>query len=153
MTAQLAGDLDEPEGPELTAGQMVAAAMQPVIDDYAEDMTPQFCEAPFVEGLTVLLKVLRENPSLVETISRVVQSRSSHLELQVFTDWDVTVLQMWALLLEDVSTVAYRYDDAVHGEISGLLNGARVRIVGAIPGDSIPEGSGQHEWTLPEVTG
>lgn len=149
MTAHMVGELDEPE---MTAGEMVASAMQPVIDDYAEDLIPDLIRAPFVQGLTVLLKVLRENPSLVETVARVVHSRSNDIELQVYTDWDVTVLQVWALLLTDVSTVAYRYDDAVHGEISGLLNGVRVRIVGAIPAESIPEGSGQHEWTLPQET-
>lgn len=146
MTGHMIGHLDDAGGSEMTA---VAEAET---DEFAENVVPQIHEAPFVEGLSVLLKVLRDNTSLVETISRIVQTRSSHLELQVFTDWEVTVLQLWALLLSDVSTVAYRYDDAVHGEISGLLNGVRVRIVGAIPGDSVPEGSGQHEWTLPAVT-
>lgn len=147
MTTHMDGDLADK-----TAGEVVSEAMQPVIDDYAEDLIPDLIRAPFVQGLTVLLKVLRENPSLVETVSRVVRSQSNDIELQVFTDWDVTVLQMWALLLTDVSTVAYRYDGAVHGEISGLLDGVRVRIVGAIPSESIPEGLGQHEWTLPEET-
>lgn len=145
MTGYMIGHLDEAGGSEMTAVAEVE------FDEFAENVAPELQVAPFVEGLTVLLKVLRGNPSLVETISRIVQSRSSHLELQVYTDWEVTVLQLWALLLTDVSTVAYRYDDAVHGEISGLLNGVRVRIVGAIPGDAVPEGSGQHEWALQEV--
>lgn len=135
----------------MTAGQTVAAAMQPVIDEYAEDLIPVIHHAPFVEALPVLAKTLRENPSLVETIWDVTPSLSSHLNMRVLTDRDEAVLELWALLLTDVSTTAYRYDESVDGEVSGLLDGVRVRIVGLIPGDAIPEGAGQHEWTLPEV--
>ncbi len=148
MTAHMVGDLDG----EQTAGQIVAAAMQPVVNDFAEDLIPDFPQTPFVKGLSVLLQVLRRNPDLVDVIYHVTPGLSHHLEMRVLTGKAYELFQRWAALLTDVSTSAYRYDEGVDGEVSGLLENIRVRIVGLIPGDAVPEGSGAHEWTLPEVT-
>lgn len=145
MSAIIHGDLNSiaeasPEAPEVPAD----------VDEFGENVVPVFIEAPFVDGLTVLLTTLRHNPALTETVSHITPSRLTHLDIRVLTGWEVTVLQLWALLLTDVSVSAYRYEHGVDGEISGLLDDVRVRIVGLIPGDSVPEGAGAHEWTLPE---
>lgn len=152
MTAHVSGSLDVDGGSGMTAGQTVAAAMQPVIDDYAEDLIPRLPQEPFVQGLSVLLQVLRQHPELVDVIYHVTPGLSHHLEMRVLSGMGYLVFQRWARLLTDVSSSAYRYDEGVDGEISGVLEGIRMRIVGLIPGDAVPEGSGAHEWTLPEET-
>lgn len=116
------------------------------------DLNPQLPKTPFADNLTVLAKALRHNTSLAETIYQVCPALENELSIRVFTGAGVTVLELWALLLTDVSTSAWRYKDGVDGEISGLLGDVRVRIVGLIPGDAVPEGSGAHEWTLPGET-
>jgi hypothetical protein len=131
---------------------MTEATEIQIVGEFAEDLIPKVELPPFTEGLGVLLKTLWLHPELTETISHVTPSMSTHLVLRVLTGWDPTVLGLWALLLTDVSTSAYRYDEGVDGEVSGLLDNVRVRIVGLIPGDSVPEGAGAHEWTLSEGT-
>lgn len=119
-------------------------------DVFAETVVPLLPEVPFADNLAVLVKALRRNPELAETIYHVCPSLPNQLDIRVFTGMGVTVLELWALLLTDVSTSAYRYEKGVDGEISGEMDGVRVRIVGLIPEDSVPEGAGAHEWTLPE---
>jgi hypothetical protein len=119
-------------------------------DEFAENLIPAQVEAPFVRGLTALLDALRHNSSLVATVSHLARTSSHDFELRLYSEWDDTALRLWALQLADVSTSAERLGDSVYGAITGLLGGARVRIVGLIAGDSVPEGAGEHEWTLPE---
>jgi hypothetical protein len=136
----------------LTAGQQVAAAMQPVIDDFADALVIHLPRQPLLDGLEAVRKTLREHPELTDSVYDIkAPGLMSPLGLRIHTGADIAVFRQWAEVLSDVSTAAYRYEDSVDGEISGLLDNVRVRIVGLIPGDSVPEGSGAHEWTLPKA--
>lgn len=124
---------------------------QTAVDDFAQNLIPHLLEVPFADGMAVLVKTLRAYPLLEDTIWDVRPGRDQ-LEIRVLGGFGVAVFQMWAPHLTDLSTSAYRYESSVDAEMSGLLRGRRVRIVGLIPADSVPEGAGAHEWTLPEVT-
>lgn len=130
----------------------LSSLTEPEEDEFAENFIPDRVEAPFVRGLDALLKALRDNPSLVETVSHLARTSSEDFELRLYSDWDETALRLWALLLSDSSTSAERLGESVYGEISGRLGDALVRIVGLISADSVPDSQGVHEWTLPEET-
>jgi hypothetical protein len=123
---------------------------EPAEDVFAETLVPQLPEVPFLDNLASLVTALRSSTELVETIDTIRPALPNELYIRVFTGMGETVLELWALLLTDVTTSAYRYEQGVDGEICGLLGGVRVKIVGLIPSDSVPEGVGDHEWTLPE---
>ncbi len=116
-------------------------------EDYGENVIPVRVEPPFVQNLAVLLSFLRANPSLADTVYLITNSAAA-LNVRVITDENVTVLQLWASYLTEVSSSAHRYTGGVDGEVHGLLDGAHVSIVGIIPDDSVPAEAGDHEWTL-----
>lgn len=128
------------------------SSLQPDEDVFAETLVPQLPTVPFADNLAVLAKALRDNTSLAETIYHVCPGAENELSIRVFTGAGVTVLELWALLLTDITTSAWRYKEGVDGEISGVLDGVKVTIVGLIPSDSVPAEPGFHEWALPEVT-
>ena len=121
-------------------------------DVFAETLVPHLPAVPFADNLAVLAKALRHNTSLAETIYHVCPAGENELSIRVFTGMGITVLELWALLLTDITTSAYRYAEGVDGEVCGVLDGVKVKIVGLIPSDSVPGEPGLHEWTLPEVT-
>ncbi len=125
---------------ELIEGDLLA-------DEFAENVVPVRTETQFVQSLAVLLSFLRANPSLADTVYLITNS-ANHLTIRVLTGGDLTLLQLWATYLTEVSSTAHRYQGGVDGEVHGLLDGAHVSIVGIIPADSVPEGTGDHEWTL-----
>lgn len=118
-----------------------------VEDEFAQNLTVHHEEHPFLESLSVLRTALRHNPTLVETVSHIART-SECVEVRLFTDWDETALELWALLLTDVSTSAERRGDSVFGEVTGLLDSVKVRIIGLIPADAVSEAEGVHEWAL-----
>lgn len=120
------------------------------LDVPAENLVPQLPSLPFAEGLVALARVLHRHPELAGTIYHVTPALKTHLEMRVYRGMGIAALEAWAALMTDVSTSSYRYDGHVDGELSGLLEGLPVRIVGSIADDAVPEGAGAHEWTLPE---
>lgn len=140
------------EGDGVSNHALIHGDLDPGEDVFAENLVPQLPQTPFADNLTVLAKALRDNTSLAETIYQVCPALENELSIRVFTGAGVTVLELWALLLTGITTSAWRYKEGVDGEICGVLDGVKVKIVGLIPSDSVPEAPGFHEWTLPEVT-